>query len=634
MPRRSPQRVRPARCVRAFPRYARVTANALAALVGLALLAPAAASAHARLEGTDPPEGAVVKAEPSAVIFEFDEPVEGNFGAVRVYDAAGERVDEGDAFHPDGEGPKLGVHLRPGLPDGSYTATYRVVSADGHIVSSGYVFSIGKAGKAPTQTVGELIGGSGNGKVTEVAYGLARGLEYTAIALVVGGVAFLFFCWLPALGVAGVGEESRRAAAAAFAKRLRVVLWVGAGIGLLATAAQIVLEGAEAAGVSGFSAITKTIVEETLETRFGTVWGFAFLAWIAIALLIPFVARSLGRPSPTSAPEAGSGSPGGATDPRANLHAVRERGGPSLRPFAALLIAIPLIYLCLCPALSGHGSSQSPVALNFPVNAIHVAAMATWLGGLAALLLVLPAATRSVTTPADRGRLLTGPLGRFSALALVMVALIMATGLIQTYVYVRHLGDLLSTGYGRAVLAKFLLLLAVIGIAAYNRRTVIPRLRRVAELGGSPGLPGVLLRRALRGEVALLAVVIGVTAALASYAPPVSAQPGPFSTTTAVGPTTLEMDVDPAAVGANQIHIYFFDAKTGAPYKPGKELTVTATLPDKEIGPLPLTVQSAGPGHYIVQSALLNAPGDWELGLTLRVSEFDQFETKVKVPVR
>ncbi len=288
MRRRSPQRGRPPRRVRTFPRYARVTANAFAALVALALLAPAAASAHARLEGTRPPEGAVVKAEPSAVIFEFDEPVEGNFGAVRVYDAAGERVDEGDAFHPGGEGPKLGVHLEPGLPDGSYTATYRVVSADGHIVAGGYVFSIGNSGKAPTETVGELIGGSGNGKVTEVAYGLARGLEYTAIALAVGGVAFLFFCWLPALGAAaGVGEESRRAAAAAFAKRLRVVLWVGAGLGLIATAAQIVLEGAEAAGVSGFSAITRTIIEETLETRFGTVWGLAFLAWIAIAILVP-----------------------------------------------------------------------------------------------------------------------------------------------------------------------------------------------------------------------------------------------------------------------------------------------------------------------------------------------------------
>ncbi|HVV91613.1 MAG TPA: copper resistance CopC family protein, partial [Solirubrobacterales bacterium] len=283
MLRRShPCRVR----VRTSRHYAAITANAL--VVG-ALLLPAAASAHARLEGTSPPQGAVVKREPGAVIFEFDEPVEGNFGAVRVYDAAGERVDEGDAFHPNGEGPKLGVHLKPGLPDGSYTATYRVVSADGHIVSSGYVFSIGKAGRAPTETVGELIGGSGNGKVTEIAYGLARGLEYTAIALAVGGVAFLLLCWLPALGAAGVEEEPRRAAARAFARRLRGVLWVAAAIGLLATAAQIVLEGAEAAGVSGFSAITKTIVEETLETRFGTVWGFALLGWLTIALLSYFV---------------------------------------------------------------------------------------------------------------------------------------------------------------------------------------------------------------------------------------------------------------------------------------------------------------------------------------------------------
>src|ERR1700742_840548 len=184
----------------------------------LALLLPAAASAHARLEGTSPPQGAVVKAESRACVCKFEEPVEGNFGAVRVYDAAGERVDEGDAFHPDGEGRKLGVHLKTGLPDGSYTATYRVVSADGHIVTSGYVFSIGKEGRAPSETVGELIGGSGNGKVTEVAYGVARGLEYAAIALAVGGVAFLLLCWLPALGTAaGVGEDSRRSAARAFA---------------------------------------------------------------------------------------------------------------------------------------------------------------------------------------------------------------------------------------------------------------------------------------------------------------------------------------------------------------------------------------------------------------------------------
>ncbi|MFT3865800.1 MAG: CopD family protein [Solirubrobacterales bacterium] len=612
---------------------------ALAAIVLGALVIPAAASAHARLEGTSPPEGAVVERQPSAVIFEFDEPVEGNFGAVRVYDAEGNRVDDGDAFHPNGEGSKLGVHLKPDLPDGSYTATYRVVSADGHIVSSGYVFSIGKAGKAPTETVGELIGPSGNGKVTEVAYGIARGLEYAAIALAVGGVVFLFICWLPALSAAaGVGEESRGAATAAFARRLRLLLWIAAAIGLLAAAAQIVLEGAEAAGVSGFSAITRPIIEETLETNFGTVWGLAFLAWIAFALLVPLLLRGISRPHVDAAANPRTGSQAEPMDPRTNLPAVRERGGPSVRPLAkpaaAALIAVPLVYLVLCPALAGHGASQSPVALNFPVNAIHVAAMAAWLGGLATLLFVLPAATRSAAGPADRGRLLAGPLGRFSTLALAMVVAIMATGLIQAYVYVRHLDDLLTTGYGRAVLAKFLLLLAVIGIAAYNRRTVVPRLRRIAEVGGSPGVAGVFLRRALRGELALLVVVLGVTAALASYGPPIAAAAGPFSTMTEVGPTTMELDVDPAAAGANQIHVYFFDTRTGAQYTKGRELKISATLPSKRIGPLPQTVQDAGPGHYVVQSALLTAPGEWVIEVVLRVSEFDEYAKKVEVPVR
>ncbi|MGD9736678.1 MAG: copper resistance CopC/CopD family protein [Solirubrobacterales bacterium] len=563
------------------------------------LLAPASALAHAQLESSSPPQGATVKNEPAAVVFRFDEPVEGNFGAVRVYDSRGERVDEGDAFHPDGEGPKLAVHLKPGLPDGSYTATYRVVSADGHIVSSGYVFSIGEAGKAPAQTVAELLGGAGSGPVTETAFGIARGLEYAAIALAVGGFCFLLLVFLPAScslsrnsvdkeQLGGVAEAERR-----FLARLRLVLWGAAALGALGAAASVVLEGAEAAGISGFSALKWSIVEETLGTKFGGVWGYAFGAWVVFAAALPLL---LGRPR------------------------------------ARLALAVPLGFLVLAPALGGHASTQSPIALNFPVNVVHVGAMAIWLGGLATLLLVLPTATRALA-PAPRSRLLAGALGRFSQLALIAVGAILLTGLVQAYVFVRHPADLLSTGYGRAVLAKFLLLLAVVAFAAYNRRRSLPRLRRIAEAGGTPGRTGVSLRRALRAEVALLVVVLGITAALASYAPPVSAQSGPFSATTTFGPTQLELTVDPARVGENQVHVYLFDSKTGAQYTKGKELTVTATLPDKELGPLTLESEEAGPGHYIVSNALLNAPGDWRLDFTLRVSEFDQFEKSVEVGI-
>ncbi|HYG97325.1 MAG TPA: copper resistance CopC family protein, partial [Solirubrobacterales bacterium] len=140
----------------------------IAVVTAVLLAAPASASAHATLEGSAPPRGATAKEQPGAVVLRFSEPVEGNFGAVRVYDAEGEQVDQGEAFHPGGEGAKLGVRLEPGLPDGSYTATYRVVSADGHIVSGGYVFSIGAAGRAPEETVAELVAGRGADAVAEI----------------------------------------------------------------------------------------------------------------------------------------------------------------------------------------------------------------------------------------------------------------------------------------------------------------------------------------------------------------------------------------------------------------------------------------------------------------------------------
>ncbi|HEX3324491.1 MAG TPA: CopD family protein [Solirubrobacterales bacterium] len=571
----------------------------MAAALLLAFLAPANALAHAQLEGTVPLRGAVVKREPPAVIFRFDEPVEGNFGAVRVYDANGSRVDEGDAFHPGGEGPRLGVHLKPGLPDGSYTATYRVISADGHIVSSGFVFSIGKAGKTPKETVSELTAGSGSGPVTETAFGLARGLQYVAIALAVGGLAFLLLAWLPGLALVGGEGEGWSRAAGAFAMRLRKVALLAAALGAISAAAGVVLEGAEAAGIPGFSALKETIVRETLETKFGTIWGLAVLAWIAFGLL----AAVLPPPS----------------------------GGRSLGWGRALPLAAPLAYVVLAPALAGHGSTQSPVLLNFPVNVVHVAAMAVWLGGLATLLFVAPRGTRELEA-GDRGRLLAAALSRFSGVALISVGAILLTGLIQAYVYVRRLDALIETGYGRAVLVKFILLMVLIGIGAYNRRRSVPRLNKIAAGGESPGRAGLLLRRALRAEVALLVVVLGVTAALASYAPPISAQSGPFSAESTFGPIQLEMSVEPARVGANQIHIYLFDAKSGAPFARTKQLQANATLPEKNIS-LPLEPQLSGPGHYTIPGALLNASGEWRITLTVRVSAFTEYTKTIEVPV-
>lgn len=576
-------------------RWPVLTAAVLAAVMGL--WAPSGALAHATLEGTSPPRGATVKRQPGAVVFRFGEPVEGSFGAIRAYDAAGERVDAGDAFHPDGAGSRLGVHLKPGLPDGSYTTTYRVVSADGHIVSGGYVFSIGKAGRAPSETVAELIAEGDSGAATEIGMGVARGVQYGALAVALGALAFLLLTWWPARRLVGVGGGPWERVGFTFERRLRAVLLVVALAGTISALAGVLFEAAQAAGISAAAALDATILREELSTRFGTVWGITALAWALFGLgLAPALRRPL--------------------------------------PWRLAALFGPLAFVALEPALSGHPSTQSPSALLFPANVLHVLAMSVWVGGLVSLVLILPTATRELEPP-DRSRLLAATLARFSSLALACVGLVLLTGIGQAYAYVRDLDSLLDTPYGRAVTIKLVLLVGLlVPLGAYNRYRSVPRLRQIAAGGEAAGRAGLLLRRALRAEVALVVVVLGVTAALAGYAPATTVRSGPFSGSAALGPAELEVSVDPARVGPNQVHLYLFDARSGAQFSPVKELRVTATMPDKSIGPLPLEPQRSGPGHFTVPGAQLGVAGDWLLEVTVRVSAFDQYAAQIEVPIR
>ena len=132
------------------------------ALAALALL-PATASAHALLKATTPERGARLDAAPEQVSLRFSEPVEAEFGAVRVFDSDGREVQTGRTFHPGDRGAEVAVRLRDGLGEDGYTVTYRVISADSHPVSGGFVFVVGDA-PAPSTTVGELLGDDDTGR--------------------------------------------------------------------------------------------------------------------------------------------------------------------------------------------------------------------------------------------------------------------------------------------------------------------------------------------------------------------------------------------------------------------------------------------------------------------------------------
>jgi copper transport protein len=596
---------------------------AAAAVLAALLLVPAAASAHALLLDTVPQRGATLKTEPREVDLHFNETVEGNFGAVRVFDAKAKRVDAGSSFHPGGSGARLAVRLKPGLPHGTYVATYRVISADGHPVSGGLVFSIGAPGAAAAPTVAALIGDSQAGPVTQTAFGVARGVDYLATALILGGLAFLLAVWLPALRTAAGAGEAWSTASTAFLRRLRRLLLLAAALGIASGLAGIVLQGATAGATSAWTALSPTVVGDVLGTRFGHVWGLRVLAFLALGGALALALRGLGAAAARRA--------GAALQPVAlGADGLAAPGVPRV-PLA--LAALPAAFIALAPALGGHAGVTSPVALLVGLDVGHVLAMSVWIGGLVVLLFVLPVATRALEA-ADRTRLLAAALVRFSPIALGCVVALLVTGTVQAFEHIGAWGDLLHTGYGRAVLVKVGLIVALIGTGAVNRRRVVPGLKRLAAASATPGEFGHLLRRTLRAEVALVIVVLGVTSALVSYPPPDSLASGPFSANTALGPLRMEVTMDPARVGPNELHLYLLRAKDGAPFQGTKELDASLALPSKHIGPIALKAREAGAGHYVVDTVALVPGGDWKLTVTSRVSAFDEYAASLKVPVR
>jgi len=601
---------------------------ALTLLAALAIAAPA--QAHAKLERTLPADGAHLQDQPGSVAFYFGEAIEASFGAIRVLNSQGVEVETGSTFRPQGSDHGLAIALRPNLPDGTYTATYRIISADSHPVAGGISFAIGNpsAGGVVKLSAAELSGPTA-GKVTSVAFWIVRLLGYAALALAIGGAVFFAWLWTPALAAAaGGGEEWLRASRAAN-RRLRAIVLAGTAVGAAASVLALPLEAASAGGTSFWSALNGTALSEVLDTRFGSLMLLRIGAWLLLGIALGVIAAGSRLPALRVARIGADG----IAMPR------------SASPELVALLMLPIGSLLVSPALVGHARTQSPTWLGMPADILHVTAMTVWLGGLVALVVAVPAALTRLQA-ADRARLLQATLARFSALALIAVLVLAASGTVQAVVELDSVPALVTSGYGRAIVAKVLLLLALVGLGALNRQRLLPALARGVEAGADAARTVAALARSMRLEVALIAVVLGVTAVLVAYAPagtgsaaPAQAAPAasvaaqPIEGRAHVGSTALRYTVDPATVGMNTINLYLRRARVGGAYTRAKEVSVELSLPARGLGPLHPDVREVGPGHYAV-GAQLGLAGDWQLLVTVRTSEFDEDQTRIKVPIR
>ncbi|WP_018317134.1 copper homeostasis membrane protein CopD [Bradyrhizobium sp. WSM2793] len=177
-----------------------------------------------------------------------------------------------------------------------------------------------------------------------------------------------------------------------------------------------------------------------------------------------------------------------------------------------VLVAVCAILLGSLAAV-GHTQvedGQARAAHTFS-DALHLLAAGAWLGGLVGLLRLTFASLYG-----------NGPTGqaceaayRFSTMGYTAVAILVVSGLVNSWFLVGSLTNLVATAYGRLLLLKLVLFAAMLGFAGLNRFFVVPTLLRSASAGSKGGLRRLLINMvaelSLGSAIVLIVSLLGTT---------------------------------------------------------------------------------------------------------------------------
>lgn len=541
----------------------RVVLVALALLAGLIL--PSGASAHAVLEGSDPANDLVLKQAPTSITLRFSERVE-PVGSIQIFNDQAAQITVGDQTRVADTVTR--TPIKGTLVPGTYTVVWRVLSSDGHAVNGAFVFHVKKRGPNPQGIIGQIGTGTPS-KLLRTTASMARWFNLAFLVLVIGGVVAMTTFLAGRLPTAD--------------RRLWYTLSAFGFCLSISSAITVILQGAEVRGITVGGAAQGGVIGEVLTTQFGQVR----LAQLLLAEVIAIVAV---------------------------WGASAQRSG---RTVATLWTAGGL--LALTPALSGHAVSVGIVGII--LDAVHMVAASTWVGGLAFILIGLALEEERRTGVAR------DVLPHFSRVALIAVGVVVATGVVNGLIELGGPANLWRTDYGWHLVIKIALVALLFMLGARNRRAV------AATATDAGGDGGERLHRRMKVEMGVMVAVLGVTTLLIAEPPArsVGSGQGSQTATARAGDTTIRVVVDPARQGPNLVHVYL--GRDGRSVDP-QEVRVAATNRGAKLGPISAPTERNEPGHYVAQSMPLTATGDWQFVVRLRTGEFDSTEATVTVRVR
>jgi putative copper resistance protein D len=319
----------------------------------------------------------------------------------------------------------------------------------------------------------------------------ARTLHFAAAVSLAGMFAFERLVASPAFQQSGAAIAN----AAGLRRRLAWLAWASLALAIGSGAAWLV---GVAAGMSGkplgIALLSQGVVPIVLtRTQFGQDW----LLRLALAVLLGFC-----------------------------LLARQARPRRAVRPIGWAALALAGLLLASL-AWAGHGAATPglPGDLHLAADILHLIAAGLWLGTLPPLALLLAEARR--TGDADWATIAWTATRRYSMLAVASVAVLVAGGLINTWFLAGTVSVLVGTEYGRLLLAKVGLFIAMLMVAAVNLLRLTPRL--AGAVGGTRNAlwrTVARLQHNARTEACIGLGVLAIVGALGTLPPGLHTEPG------------------------------------------------------------------------------------------------------------
>ncbi|GGZ10056.1 transport integral membrane protein [Streptomyces olivaceoviridis] len=613
------------------------------AVTGALLAGAGPASAHAALTGSDPAQGVVADKAPTQVSLTFSEKVALNDDSLRVLDPKGKPVQTGSPANVSGT--TYAVRLKSGLADGTYTVTYQVVSADSHPVAGAYTFSVG----APSRTVVSGTGPTAGGGVVGGLYAFGRYVSYAGFIVLAGGAAFVLACWRHGAGVRPL-------------QRLVVGGWVAL---TAATLWLLLLRGAYTGSGKFADVFDLDLLGQVLQTKTGAALVSRLLLLAAAAL---FVAVLFGtytrREEGEEKRDLTFGLAVGGVVVAAGLAtswAMAEHASTGLQPGIAM--PVDVVHLLAVAAWLG-GLTALLTALyrapaETPVEAAAVQRFSRVAFG-SVLALVVTGAYQSWRQLGSWSAFTETRYGQLLLVKIGLVAVLVGIATVSRRWTGRLTDPAVRTGKARKTQARAEQVAASkatgdgkrtgTGTRDTQRAAQLARQRAAVDAArekrlrdGDANRFG--LRRSVLAEAGVAIVLLAVTTALTQTEPGRTEQeakaatsaPADSGTKAASGALTLDMpfdtggtdgkgvvsiDLDPARVGGNEMHVYVQRPNGRAFDVP--EVKVSFTLEAKKIGPLPVNPDHITTGHWSASGVQIPMAGDWKIAVTVRTSDIDQ----------